>query len=59
MSAPAAVPPASTRIPDFSTQEYANPILHVAIAVDGNREPVDLDGAKLLDSRMFQDNPSR
>lgn len=45
--------------PDFAVQGYANRILHVSIAVDGNRERVWLDRTKILDSRMFQDNPSR
>lgn len=45
--------------PDFSVQAYANRTLHVSIAVDGNRERVWLDHTKVLDSHMFQDNPSR
>jgi hypothetical protein len=45
--------------PDFNVQGYANRILHVSIAVDGNRERVWLDRTKILDSRMFQNNPSR
>jgi hypothetical protein len=46
-------------MPDFRLQEYANRLLHVSIAVDGNRERVYLDHTKIVDSRMFQDNPSR
>lgn len=45
--------------PNFSLQEYTNRILHVSIAVDGNRERVYLDHTKILDSRTFQNNPSR
>lgn len=45
--------------PTFNLQEYANRILHVSIAVDGNRERVYLDHQKILDSRTFQNNPSR
>lgn len=45
--------------PDFKPQYYVNRVLHVSIAVDGKRERVYLDHTKILDSKTFDDNPSR
>lgn len=45
--------------PPFDLRSYANRLLHVTIAVDGDREQVYLDHTRIVDTRMFRGNPSR
>lgn len=44
---------------DFDYKPYANRVMHVSIAVDGNAMQVYLDRTKIADSQLFRDNPSK
>lgn len=44
---------------DFEYAPYANRIMHVSIAVDGNTMQVYLDRTKIADSMLFRDNPAK
>ncbi|MCE7033158.1 hypothetical protein LY625_11120 [Lysobacter sp. GX 14042] len=43
----------------FDLRGYANRVMPVAIAVDGDQMRVYLDGHKISDARLFRDNASR
>lgn len=44
---------------DFDYKPYANRVMHVSIAVDGNAMQVYLDRAKVADAQLFRDNPAK
>jgi len=44
---------------DFDYKPYANRVMHVSIAVDGDAMQVYLDRTKIADSQLFRKNPSK
>lgn len=44
---------------DFEYAPYANRVMHVSIAVDGNTMQIYFDRTKIADSKLFRDNPAK
>lgn len=44
---------------DFDYRPYANRIMHVSIAVEGDMMKVYLDRTKIADSKLFRSNPAK
>lgn len=44
---------------DFDYRPYANRVMHVSIAVEGNMMQIYLDRTKIADAQLFRDNPAK